>query len=65
MYFSQNDLLEAERQINSILHKLQETIKTLEAKENKERYKSQVTLAEKRIKAFELTNYLIKKEINS
>lgn len=65
MDFSQNDLLEAERQINSILHKLQETIKTLEAKENKERYKSQITLAKNRIKAFELANYLIKQEINS
>ena len=51
--------------IKSILHRLHETVKTLEAKENKDRYKSQITLAKNRIKAFELANYLIKKEINS
>lgn len=59
------DLTEAKRQIESTLHKLRETVKTLESKENKERYKSQITLAKNRIKAFEVANYLIEKEINN
>ena len=37
MEFSKDDLAEAKRQIDSISHKLTETIKTLEAKENPER----------------------------
>ncbi|MDD2377823.1 MAG: hypothetical protein PHD10_04110 [Bacilli bacterium] len=57
------DLIEAKRQIDSILHKLRETIKTFESKENKDRYKSQITLAKNRIKAFGIANYLIEKEI--
>ncbi|MDL2235128.1 hypothetical protein LJC07_03100 [Christensenellaceae bacterium OttesenSCG-928-L17] len=63
MAYSKDDLVEAKRQIDSTLHKLRETIKTLEAKENAERYKSQITLAKRRINAFELANYLIDKEI--
>lgn len=64
MEFSQTDLIEAKRQIESTLHKLRETVKTFEAKENKDRYKSQITLAKNRIKAFEIANYLINKEIS-
>ncbi len=64
MEITQNDLSEAKRQIDSTLHKLRETIKTFESKENKERYKSQITLAKNRIKAFEIANYLIEKEID-
>ena len=63
MEFSKDDLLEAQRQIDSTLHKLRETIKTFESKENAERYKSQLTLAKRRVKAFEIANYLIKNEI--
>lgn len=63
MDFSKDDLLEAKRQIDSTLHKLRETIKTLESKENTERYKSQITLAKRRVKAFELANYLIEREL--
>ena len=37
MDFSKDELKEAKRQIASTLHKLEETIKTLEAKENTER----------------------------
>lgn len=62
---SKEDLVEAKKQIESILHKLSETIKTLESKENKDRYKSQKTLAKNRIKAFGIANELIKKEIDS
>ncbi len=64
MEFSQTDLIEAKRQIESTLHKLRETVKTFESKENKDRYKSQITLAKNRIKAFEIANYLINKEIS-
>lgn len=63
MEFQKDDLMEAKRQIDSTLHKLRETIKTLEAKENAGRYKSQITLAKRRIKAFEIANCLIEKEL--
>lgn len=63
MEFSKDDLKEAKRQIDSTLHKLRETIKTLESKENSERYKSQITLAKRRVKAFEIANYLIESEL--
>ena len=51
MELTREDLVEAKRQIDSTLHKLRETVKTFEAKENAERYKSQITLAKRRIKA--------------
>ena len=63
MEYSKDDLIEAKRQISSTLHKLRETVRTLQAKENAERYKSQITLAERRIRAFELANGLIEGEL--
>ena len=54
MELTREDLVEAKRQIDSTLHKLRETVKTFKAKENAERYKSQITLAKRRIKAFEV-----------
>ena len=60
--FSKEELAAAKRQIASTLHKLRETVKTLRGKENPERYKSQITLAERRIKAFEIAAILIDKE---
>lgn len=63
MEFSKDELKEAKRQIDSTLHKLEETIKTLEAKENAERYKSQITLAKRRVKAFKIANQLIENEL--
>ena len=63
MDFSREDLTEAKRQIDSTLHKLRETIKTFESKENAERYKSQITLAKRRVKAFEIANGLIESEL--
>ena len=63
MDYSTEELMEAKRQIDSTLHKLQETINTLESKENASRYKSQITLAQRRVKAFEIANYFIEKEI--
>lgn len=63
MEFSRDDLVEAKRQIDSTLHKLGEAIKTFESKENAERYKSQVTLAKRRVKAFEIANWFIENEL--
>lgn len=63
MEFSREDLTEAKRQIDSTLHKLRETVKTIRAKENPERYKSQITLAERRIQAFELAVCLLEREL--
>lgn len=64
MEYSRDDLVEAKRQIGSTLHKLREAIKTLQAKENPARYRSQITLAERRVRAFELANALIEREAN-
>ena len=55
---------EAKRQIDSTLHKLRETVKTLSEKENPARYKSQITLAQRRIQAFELAVSLIEEKLN-
>lgn len=63
MDFAKSDLLEAKRQIDSTLHKLRETVKTLTAKENVKRYQSQITLANRRIQAFEIANCLIEREL--
>ncbi len=65
MDYTQDDLNEAKRQIASTIHKLRETILTLEAKEDPARYKSRITLAKRRVKAFELANVLIEREINT
>lgn len=65
MEFSKDELAEAKRQIDSTLHKLRETIKTFEAKENTERYKSQITLAKRRVKAFEIANWFIENELKN
>ena len=61
MEYTREQLLEARRQIDSTLHKLRETIKTLEGKEGN--YKSQITLAKRRVRAFEIANRLIEREL--
>lgn len=63
MQYSEAQLTEAKRQIDSTLHKLREVVKTLEAKENPGRYKSQITLAKRRIEAFIIAVELIEKEL--
>lgn len=63
MTYSKEELLEAKRQIDSTLHKLRETVKTLEGKENPARYKSQITLAKRRIQAFAIAVSLIEREL--
>jgi hypothetical protein len=65
MEYTKEELQEARRQIDSTLHKLRQTVKTLEDKENPARYKSQLTLANRRIQAFELAAGLIQKELES
>lgn len=63
MEFSKEELTEARRQIGSTLHKLRGTVKTLEGKENPERYRSQITLAARRIRALEIAEALISREL--
>lgn len=58
------EVVEAKRQIDSLLYKLKETVKTLEGKENPSRYKSQITLAKRRVEVLTIANELIEKEIN-
>ena len=65
MDYTKEDLIEAKRQIDSTLHKLKETIKTLESKDKPERYKSQITLAKRRVKAFDIANHFIESEIEN
>lgn len=61
--YEQTALIEAKRQIDSTVHKLRETVKTLEGKENPTRYKSQITLAKRRIEAFTIAVELIEREL--
>ena len=63
MTYTKDKLVEAKRQIDSTLHKLRETVKTLEGKENPVRLKSQITLARRRIQAFTIAVSLIEKEL--
>lgn len=65
MPYTEEQLTEAKRQIDSTLHKLREVVKTLEGKENPDRYKSQLTLARRRIEAFTLASELILRELEN
>lgn len=65
MRYTDDQLTEAKRQIDSTLHKLRETLKTLAGKENPSRYKSQITLARRRMEAFGIAVDLIEKELDS
>lgn len=65
MRYTDGQLTEAKRQIDSTLHKLRETLKTLEGKENPSRYKSQIALARRRIETFGIAVDLIEKELDS
>jgi hypothetical protein len=65
MEYSREELAEAKRQIASLLHKLREVIKTLEHKEAPQRYRSQITLAKRRLAAFEIAEALIAAELNN
>jgi len=63
MEYSEAELKEAKRQILSVIRKLRETVRTLEQKKNPERLKSQITLAKRRITAFEIANQLIEEKL--
>lgn len=62
--FGVEELSEAKRQIDSTLHKLRQTVEALSAKERPERLKSQMTLAKRRIDAFEVASALIERELD-
>lgn len=64
MHYTKDELEEAIRQIESTVHKLNETLKTLESKSDLKRYKSQITLAKRRIKAFNIALEFIENERN-
>lgn len=63
MEYTKEELLEAKRQIDSTLHKLRETVRTFEAKEDPRRYQSQITLAKRRVQAFTIACELIEREL--
>ena len=63
MEYSKEELLEARRQIASTVHKLKEVVKTLEAKPDPVRYRSQLTLARRRIAAFPLAAELVEERL--
>lgn len=62
MIYSQEELLEAQRQIDSILHKLRQSVKSLEEKGDPTRYRSQITLANRRVQALSIALSLIERE---
>lgn len=63
MEYTKEELIEAKRQIDSTLHKLIKTIETFESKEIPNRYKSQITLAKRRVKAFSIANSFIEEAL--
>lgn len=65
MTYDLADLTEAQRQIDSILHKLTEAEKTLVAKPNADALKPQITLARRRIKALTIARELLVREIDA
>lgn len=58
-----DELAEAKRQLDSVLHKTRQVLITLESKDDPGRYRSQVTLAKRRIRAFEIASALIEQEL--
>ena len=64
MEFSEAELTEALRQLDSLLRKLREAIRTPEGRERPERYRSQLTLARRRVRALEISAHLIRRELS-
>lgn len=60
---TREELTEAKRQIASTVAKLEKVVVTLQAKEPASRYKSQITLAQRRVSAFKLALELIDREL--
>ena len=65
MEYAREELLEARRQIDSLLHKLRGTIGTLAAKTAPARYKPQITLAQRRVQALEIADKLIAEKLGA
>lgn len=63
MTYTKEDLIEAQRQIDSTLRKLHQVVLTLEAKPDPSRCRSQITLARRRIHAFGIAAELIGREL--
>ena len=63
--YTTEELNEARRQLSSVLHKTQAVVKTLQAKEDPGRYKSQITLARRRAAAFALAIGLIDEKLTA
>ena len=63
MTYTKEDLIEAQRQVDSTLRKLHQVVLTLEAKPDPSRCRSQITLARRRIRAFGLAAELIEREM--
>ena len=61
--YTEEQLAEAKRQIDSTLHKLRQTVKTFEGKAEPSRYRSQLTLARRRIEAFSIAAALIEQKL--
>ena len=62
MEYSNAELTEALRQLDSLLRKLRRAVQTLESREHPERCRSQLTLARRRIRALEIAAELIQRE---
>lgn len=63
--YTTEELPQARRQLSSVLHKTREVVSTLQAKEDPGRYKSQITLARRRVEAFEISIALIDEKLTS
>ena len=63
MEWSRNELTEAKRQIESTVGKLRKAVESMRGKRDGRRRGPQITLAERRIRAFELALGLIEEEL--
>lgn len=64
MDYAVAELEDARRQIASVLHKLQASLDSMQNRADAGKLKSQITLAQRRIKAFKLANALIEKAMS-
>ena len=63
--YTLQELTEAKRQLASVLHKTQAVVETLQGKEDPSRYKSQITLAQRRVAAFQLALALLEEKLEA
>ena len=63
MTYSMEEQLEAQRQLDSLLRKLDRALATLESRDNPARCASQITLAKRRIRALEIARSLLADEL--